>query len=140
MKNGNNPNTVSSQVVSHARPSSTTVGNTSTNVDSAAMETRRRKRAVSRGPDAVERRHRKIFLQLGLVILSFALGYVPSSWYLMWSSSTSDKDLHFDYWFGVCSYLCLRMSECLNPLMYCMGSGKLRRETWRVLEGLRRKK
>ena len=141
MKNRNNTNTVTSQVISHTRPSSTTVGATSTNCnDSSAVETRHRKRAPTRGPDAVERRHRKIFLQLGLVILSFAVGYIPSTWYLMWTSSTSDKDLHFDYWFGICSYLCLRLSECLNPVMYNLGSGKLRRETWKVLKGLRRKK
>ena len=145
VKNGNNINTASSQVVSHTRYSSTTIANTSnvlTNDDTVTNENKnpRRKRTQSKTPAMVERRHRKIFLQLGLVILSFMVGYIPSSVYLIWTTSTPDKDRHFDYWFGIVSYLSLRFSECLNPVMYNLGSGKLRKETLKMLKKLKPRK
>ena len=34
-----------------------------------------------------------------------------------------------DYWFGMVEYFFLRFSECLNPIFYNLGSGKLRKYT-----------
>ena len=144
VKNGNNNiTTVSTQVVSHTGYPSTSIGYTSNDftLDDDTNENKRPRRKrdfPSKGPAVVERRNRKIYLQLGLVILSFMVGYIPSELYHIWTSSTADKDRHFDYWFGMVSYLSLRFSECLNPVMYNLGSGKLRRETAEMLKRLRK--
>ncbi|XP_078486566.1 5-hydroxytryptamine receptor 1B-like [Ciona intestinalis] len=78
------------------------------------------------------------FVQLGLIVLCFMIGYLPQTVYLMYSTNTP-KELntyYSDYWFGVFSYLCVRLSECMNPVMYNMGSSNIRGETvklWRKL-------
>lgn len=89
--------------------------------------------------DRVDKRHRRTFLQLGLVVASFMIGYIPTSAYLMWTSVTENKSIEEDYWFGVGSYLCLRFSECLNPLMYNLGSNKLRKATAKFIVRLYRR-
>ena len=76
---------------------------------------------------------RNIFTQLSLIVFAFMIGYIPSSIYLVWTTATSSSDTgvdgDVDYWFGVVSYLCLRLSECMNPVMYNLGSGKIRKAT-----------
>ena len=104
---------------------------------------------------------RNAFLQLGLIVLSFAVGYLPISAYYMWSADSyvyhyrrseevdcGDENItvelfqelaYLDYLFGVISYICMRLSECMNPLLYCVGSRKLRVEIKSVFSYLRRK-
>ena len=81
----------------------------------------------------IAQNERNIFTQLSLIIVAFMIGYIPSTIYLVWTtaakSSTKGVDSEIDYWFGVVSYLCLRLSECMNPIMYNLGSGNIRRET-----------
>ena len=78
---------------------------------------------------------KNIFTQLSLIVVVFMFGYLPFSIYTIWTTAiTSKPDPSFDYWFGVLSYLCLRISECLNPVMYNLGSQNIRRETKRLLK------
>jgi len=75
-------------------------------------------------------REKRIFTQLALIVIAFMIGYIPQSVYLLWTSTWEIKDdspsCSLDYWFGVASYLCLRLSECMNPLMYNLGSSNMR--------------
>lgn len=81
-------------------------------------------------------REKNVFTQLGLIIVAFMIGYLPASIYLVWTSAmtTQNRDTKLDYWFGVVSYLCVRLSECLNPLMYNLGCRNIRRETLKFLK------
>ena len=38
-----------------------------------------------------------------------------------------------DYWFGMIEYFFLRFSECLNPVIYNLGSAKMRKCTTEFL-------
>ena len=42
-----------------------------------------------------------------------------------------------DYWFNVGAYLSLRMSECVNPVLYNLASKKMRKASLNVLNNLR---
>ncbi|XP_078485010.1 growth hormone secretagogue receptor type 1-like [Ciona intestinalis] len=88
--------------------------------------------------DARYYRERKIFIQLILIVINFVIGYIPVTAYLMWTTVTPkcSKSIPYatDYWFGVASYLCLRISECMNPVMYNLGSTNMRKESLRVLK------
>ena len=78
---------------------------------------------------------RNIFIQLSLIVVVFMFGYLPTTIYLVWTTTVESKPHpSFDYWFGVVSYLFLRLSECLNPVMYNLGSNNIRRETKRLLK------
>ena len=78
---------------------------------------------------------RNIFTQLSLIVVVFMLGYLPTTIYIIWTTTnTSKRDPSFDFWFGAVSYLCLRISECLNPVIYNLGSRNIRRETKRLLK------
>ena len=76
---------------------------------------------------------RNIFTQLSLIVVAFMIGYIPSTIYLVWTTATNGStegiDGKLDYWFGVASYLCLRLSECMNPIMYNLGSSNIRKAT-----------
>ena len=79
---------------------------------------------------------RNIFTQLSLIVIAFMIGYIPVTVYLVWTTATSSADTtdgHVDYWFGVISYLCLRLSECMNPVMYNLGSSNIRSATKKLL-------
>ena len=39
-----------------------------------------------------------------------------------------------NYWFSVSEYLLLRISECLNPVFYNLGSNQMRRCTMKLLK------
>ena len=86
----------------------------------------------------VLRRQQKITFQLGLIIFSFILGYIPMTTYIIWTT-TANEVRKLKYWLEVGCYFCLRFSECLNPVMYNLGSNKLRRETETVLQNFKRK-
>ena len=88
---------------------------------------------VCQGNQALKERN--IFTQLSLIVVAFMFGYLPATIYLVWTTTlTSKPDPSFDYWFGVVSYLCLRISECLNPVVYNLGSRNIRRETKKLLK------
>ena len=131
--------TVSKQVVSkttaldsETNPAAATAAQASSSASGAAGE--KKKKKATKGVNQKKcKRQRRTFLQLGLVVLSFMIGYIPSASYLMWTTVTNSDNVATDYWFGVSSYLCLRFSECLNPLMYNLGSNKLRKGTGRYL-------
>ena len=79
---------------------------------------------------------RAIFFQLSLIVIAFMVGYLPLTIYLVWTSARNSDDFSnsedagaVDYWFGVVSYLLLRLSECMNPVMYNLGSSNIRKET-----------
>ena len=81
----------------------------------------------------VVKRNRRIYKQLTAIIATFAAGYVSFVVYLLWTiianmseSKASDKML--DYWFGIISYLCVRSSECVDPLIYSLSSSQLRNQ------------
>jgi len=91
-------------------------------------------RRSSNASIALERQYqqeRATFTQLCLVNFSFMIGYIPITVYLMWTSNiTSDsRNRYIDYWFGVVAYLCLRFSECMNPVIYNFSSGNIRDAT-----------
>ena len=95
-----------------------------TNKPLLRSQTRNNKRAL--------KRQKKISYQLGLVVFSFMIGYLPVGINALWWAMTSDKSL-YGYWFGVASYFCMCFSECLNPFMYNLASRKLRTETKTLL-------
>ena len=78
------------------------------------------------------------FLQLFLIIITYAVGYIPTTIYLQWATSvpSSHYKAEIDYWFGLFSYLSLRFSECMNPFMYNLGSSNLRQATKTFLKKL----
>lgn len=78
---------------------------------------------------------KSISVQLILISACFLLGYIPTTVYMIWTTynnvndvSMTEKDLKIDYWCGVLSYLCLRVSECMNPVMYFLASSTMRAE------------
>ena len=79
---------------------------------------------------------RYIFTQLSLIVVAFILGYMPTAVYQVWTiESRSNTGLELiDYWFAITSYLCLRFSECLNPIIYNLGSSKMRMATKKLLK------
>ena len=78
---------------------------------------------------------KNIFTQLILIVVVYMLGYLPFSIYIIWTTAFESKPHPtIEYWFGAVSYLCLRMSECLNPVIYNLGSRNIRRETKRLLK------
>ena len=94
-------------------------------------QTKTKNASISKG----NQDEKNIFTQLSLIVVVFMFGYLPYTIYTIWTTTlTSKPDPSFDYWFGVVSYLCLRISECLNPVMYNLGSQNIRRETKRLLK------
>ncbi|XP_039268525.1 growth hormone secretagogue receptor type 1-like isoform X2 [Styela clava] len=96
--------------------------------------------ALSRVNDAarasrIRRRNKAACLQLRLICASFTFGYVLVAAYLIWTSAnepdpTDCRLMTVDYWFGVTSYLLLRISECVNPVMYNLGCSEMRASTF----------
>ena len=39
-----------------------------------------------------------------------------------------------EYWFSMTAYLCLRISECMNPVFYNFGSSTMRKCTVKLLQ------
>ena len=98
-------------------------------------------RRASNTSIALERQYqqeRSTFTQLCLVNISFMVGYIPITVYLMWTSNVSSDSRYrtTDYWFGVVAYMCLRFSECMNPIIYNYSSGNIRDATKRYLRGI----
>jgi len=80
--------------------------------------------------NSIKRSKQKMMVaQLLLIVFSFLIGYVPISVYEKWSAEVTANTPYYkklDYWFGMTSYMSLRLSETLNPLFYNLGSRRLR--------------
>nr|XP_026691624.1 growth hormone secretagogue receptor type 1-like [Ciona intestinalis] len=83
------------------------------------------------------RKENQAIVQLFLIVGSFFIGYIPRTGFHVFSllvqqKTYEDKALH--WWLGVGEYLCLRVSECLNPIFYNLASSKMRKETTNYLK------
>ncbi|XP_076813756.1 growth hormone secretagogue receptor type 1-like [Clavelina lepadiformis] len=81
------------------------------------------------------RREKKIILQLSLIVSSFLLGYIPRGIFHN-TSIPPGPDIYGNWWFEFVTYLLLRISECLDPIFYNLGSRKIRLETTALLKGI----
>ncbi|XP_078481675.1 growth hormone secretagogue receptor type 1-like [Ciona intestinalis] len=82
------------------------------------------------------RKEQQAFVQLYLIVGSFMLGYIPHTAYHIYATTTkavTREDEIFHWWFGMLEYLCLRFSECLNPVFYNLASSKMRNKTKKQL-------
>nr|XP_039252630.1 green-sensitive opsin-like [Styela clava] len=100
-----------------------------------------RARTSSDPSKAVKERQKEkqAILQLGLIVGSFMLGYIPFTVYEFWTLNNKDTSLEGwkrEWMFGTAQYICLRFSECLNPVFYNLASTKMRKETKKFLKGL----
>lgn len=88
--------------------------------------------------ERMEKRNKSARLQLRFICGCFVVGYVPVAAYLIWTSSAQAKNscttYLIDYWFGVVAYVILRVSECLNPLMYNLGCTEMRNATYEFVK------
>jgi len=102
-----------------------TVRRRTINLTNEEANTRRRKK------------ERQAVAQLMLITSTFLLGYVPFVVYEYWSVQSHPNEFYYhqvDYWFGFGSYMMLRFSECLNPIIYNLGSERIRKSTIRFLQ------
>nr|XP_039256557.1 rhodopsin, GQ-coupled-like [Styela clava] len=115
---------------------------------------KRRQRAQRRNPQGTipnsrrnaseyERKKRRkensAIIQLGVIVGSFMLGYIPNSVYSLYATAAPQSTLQeqiFHWHFGSVSYILLRLSECLNPIFYNVASSKMRKETILFLKTL----
>ncbi|XP_078489806.1 uncharacterized protein LOC101242126 [Ciona intestinalis] len=74
----------------------------------------------------------KMMLQLGLIVASYLLGYIPSAVYRFWIAETGLAPTA-DWWFSLIQFISRRISECLNPVFYNVASSSLRNESKRAL-------
>lgn len=72
---------------------------------------------------------KNVFKQLILIVVAFMIGYLPAGIYYEWTLLTKGNNSNFDFWFGIVSYLCIRLSECISPLIYILGSDQIRIKT-----------
>nr|CAB3248990.1 growth hormone secretagogue receptor type 1-like [Phallusia mammillata] len=78
----------------------------------------------------------QIMLQLGLIVGSFFAGYLPQTAYHFYTTGATPQTYQakkLDWTIGIGTYICLRVSECLNPIFYNLASRKMRHETVSVL-------
>jgi len=83
----------------------------------------------------VWRRNQRAVTQLSLVVVSYLIGYLPHIVYFQYTShNVSDPaKQRTDYWISMAVYICLRLSECMNPFLYNMASTKMRRASMRAI-------
>ncbi|XP_076826052.1 somatostatin receptor type 2-like [Clavelina lepadiformis] len=84
-----------------------------------------------------QKKENQAIVQLMLIVGSFAIGYLPHTAYHIFATTTkavTREDEIYHWWFGMSEYMCLRLSECLNPIFYNLASSKMRRETIRHLK------
>nr|XP_039268157.1 growth hormone secretagogue receptor type 1-like [Styela clava] len=73
------------------------------------------------------KKKKQAVLQLVLIVVLFFTGYIPYVSYETWSRHHRKADAAIDHWFCIAQYLFLRASECLNPVVYCLSSSKMRK-------------
>ncbi|CAK8678067.1 unnamed protein product [Clavelina lepadiformis] len=88
-----------------------------------------------------QRKERFAIMQTFLIVGSFAFGYLPNTAYYMYLAyGPSHGDPRFSYrrlwWFAMSARICLRLSECMNPIFYNIASSKMRKETILFLRGV----
>ncbi|CAK8672997.1 unnamed protein product [Clavelina lepadiformis] len=86
--------------------------------------------SISAGNRRSKEKH--AMLQLSLIITSFLVGYVPFTAFEFYSYGHYNHGpvaIRSDWQFGTAQYICLRFSECLNPIFYNLGSAKMREAT-----------
>ncbi|CAG5113078.1 Oidioi.mRNA.OKI2018_I69.chr2.g7223.t1.cds [Oikopleura dioica] len=75
------------------------------------------------------RKNRQAVVQLALVVISFFIGYLPNILYFLTTEHGKKDGYHVDYWMNLLCYVCLRLSECMNPFLYNVASTKMRRSS-----------
>ncbi|XP_039252257.2 growth hormone secretagogue receptor type 1-like [Styela clava] len=79
-----------------------------------------------------KQKEKQAIMQLALIVGSFMFGYIPFTVFEFYTINSTDKSFRgwkIDWTFGTAQYMCLRLSECLNPIFYNLASTKMRRET-----------
>lgn len=74
-----------------------------------------------------------------IYILVYDIIILSISAYEFWSSQSHENTPHtvqVDYYFGLVEYFFIRLSECLNPIFYNLGSMKMRTYTKHFIYGL----
>nr|XP_026696399.1 growth hormone secretagogue receptor type 1-like [Ciona intestinalis] len=93
--------------------------------------------SANRQTDVEAKKEKQAIIQLFLIVGSFLVGYIPFTayaFYTQYPGKKGDNLLRIDWLFGIIQYICMRTSECLNPIFYNIGSSKMRVETKRFLE------
>jgi len=78
------------------------------------------------------KKERQAVAQLILITSTFLLGYIPFIAYEYWGVQTYPETYYYhtlDYWFGFSAYMMLRLSECINPFVYILGSKQIYKRT-----------
>ncbi|XP_076818861.1 neuromedin U receptor homolog nmur-2-like [Clavelina lepadiformis] len=102
----------------------------------ATVRSRLSKMGSSTNNEKKKKKERQAVLQLLLIVLSFLIGYIPFTAYEFWSVEPRENTMYnrrADYWFGMIEYFFLRFSECMNPLLYNLGSSKMRHYTKKLI-------
>nr|XP_039252305.1 G-protein coupled receptor 183-B-like [Styela clava] len=77
-------------------------------------------------------------IQLALIIASFMLGYLPDIAYRMTAiilrAFNQSLPARGEWQFSVTSHCLLRLSECLNPVFYNLGSSNMRKATFAFMK------
>ncbi|CBY12798.1 unnamed protein product [Oikopleura dioica] len=79
------------------------------------------------------RKNRQAVVQLALVVISFIIGYLPNILYFLTTEHGKKDGYRVDYWMNLLCYVCLRLSECMNPFLYNVASTKMRRSSIRAV-------
>nr|XP_039267331.1 probable G-protein coupled receptor 19 [Styela clava] len=94
---------------------------------------RKRLRQKDRGSDVDVSKENFALLQLSLILLSFLIGYLPDAGYRLAARirfENGQKFVERQTWIlKLSSLLCLRISECLNPIFYNIASSTMRKAT-----------
>ena len=103
-----------------------------------SFSTQRRSSTTSLAMERQYQQERTTFTQLCFVNISFIFGYIPITVYLLWTSNVNfgSRDRVIDYWFGVIAYICLRISECMNPIIYNLASSNIGDATRKLLRNI----
>ncbi|XP_078481676.1 growth hormone secretagogue receptor type 1-like [Ciona intestinalis] len=85
---------------------------------------------------ARQRKENQAIVQLAFVVGSFMIGYVPyTAFYVSVKMIEHPRyKMTFNLWFSTIAFMLLRLSECLNPILYNLTSRSIRAETMKVLK------
>nr|XP_039251132.1 melanin-concentrating hormone receptor 2-like [Styela clava] len=83
--------------------------------------------------DASIRKETGALVQLSFIVASFLIGYLPDFGYRLTMVITSLLGIKFygrgPWLFSITSHVFVRISECLNPIFYNLGSSQMRKAT-----------
>ncbi|XP_077967278.1 galanin receptor 2a-like isoform X1 [Styela clava] len=87
--------------------------------------------------DANLKKENAALIQLTLIVLSFLIGYLPDFGYkiflLIYNVLRKRVDARSSWLFSMLAHILLRISECLNPVFYNLGSSQMREATFKFL-------